>query len=82
VLGCYDDADAYFAHATAFNDRANAKFFAAATNLAWGEMFAERNAPGDTERARELLVKAKSAAATHGYGHVERRATQALQHLD
>jgi ATP/maltotriose-dependent transcriptional regulator MalT len=82
VLGRYDDADAYFAQAAAFNDRANAKFFAANTNLAWGEMLAERNAPGDTARARELLIKAKTAAVTHGYAIVERRATQLLGHLD
>ena len=46
VLGRYDEADAYFAQAAAFNDRAGAKFFAARTNLSWGKMLAERNAPG------------------------------------
>jgi hypothetical protein len=35
VLGRYDEADTYFAHAAAFNDRASAKFFAARTNLSW-----------------------------------------------
>ena len=82
VLGRYDEADAYFAHAAAFNDRANAKFFAARTNLSWGKMLAERDAPGDTERARDLLTKAHAAAAAHGYANIERRAAEALQHLD
>ena len=82
VLGRYDEADAYFARAAAFNDRADAKFFAARTNLWWGKMLAERNAPGDTERARDLLTKAHAAAAAHGYANVERRAAEALQHLD
>ncbi len=82
VLGRYDEADAYFAHAAAFNDRANAKFFAARTNLSWGKMLAERDAPGDNERARDLLTKAHTAAAAHGYANVERRAAEALQHLD
>jgi class 3 adenylate cyclase/tetratricopeptide (TPR) repeat protein len=82
VLGRYDDADAYFTRAAAFNERANAKFFAARTHLSWGKMLAERNAPGDAERARELLIKAQTAAAAHGYAKVERRAAEALQHLD
>jgi hypothetical protein len=45
-------------------------------------MLAERNAPGDAERARDLLAKAQTAAAAHGYANIERRATEALQHLD
>ena len=72
VLGRYDEADAYFAHAAEFNDRADAKFFAARTNLSWGKMLAERNAPGDAERARDLLTKAHAAAAAHGYASIER----------
>ena len=82
VLGRYDEADAYFAQAAAFNDRVDAKFFAARTNLSWGKMLAERDAPGDTERARDLLTKAHTAAAAHGYANIERRAAEALQHLD
>ena len=75
VLGRYDEADAYFAQSAAFSDRVGAKFFAARTDLLWGRMLAERRAPGDTEKARELLTKAQSAAAAHGYGNVERRAS-------
>jgi tetratricopeptide (TPR) repeat protein len=82
VLGRYDEADRYFTQAAAFNDRANAKFFAARTHLSWGKMRAVRDAPGDSEMARELLTKAHSAAAAHGYKNVERRAAEALRHLD
>ncbi len=82
VLGRYDEADVYFTQAAAFNDRAHAKFFAARTNLSWAKMLAERGAPGDTETARELLTKAHTAAATHGYANVARRAANALQSLD
>jgi hypothetical protein len=82
VLGRHDDADAYFTQAAAFNDRANAKFFAARTNLSWGKMLAERRAPGDIEKARDLLTKAQTAAAAHGYANVEQRAAAALQHVD
>ena len=82
VLGRYDEADAYFAKSAALNDRMGAKFYAASTDLSWGKMLAERQAPGDTDKARKLLTKAHSAAATHGYANVERRAAEALQHLD
>jgi hypothetical protein len=82
VLGRYDEADAYFVQAAAFNERASARFFAASTNLLWGKLLAERLGPGDTERAHDLLTRARTAAAAHGYANVERRAAEALQHLD
>jgi len=82
VLGRYDQADAYFAQAVVFSDRVGAKFFAARTHLSWGKMFAECRATGDTEKARDLLTKAHTAAAANGYGMVERRAADALQLLN
>jgi tetratricopeptide (TPR) repeat protein len=82
VLGRYDEADAYFSHAAAFNDRVGAKFFGARTNLWWGRMLAERAASGDVEKARDLLERARTAAAEHGYANVERRAAAALENLD
>ena len=81
VLGRYDEADAYFAHAAAYNDRAHAKAHDARNNLLWGSMLAERDAPGDNEHARDLFTKAQTAAANHGYANIERRAAEALQHL-
>jgi class 3 adenylate cyclase len=81
VLSRYDEADNYFAYAAAVNDRAGAKFFAARTDLRWGQMLSKRNAPGDAEAARVLLTKAHAIAAEHGYGNVERRAATALQVL-
>ena len=50
VLGRYDEADAYFTQAAAFNDRVGAKFFAARTNLSWGKMLAERKARATPRR--------------------------------
>jgi hypothetical protein len=79
ILGRYDEADAYFTHAAASSARAGASFFAARTDLSWGRMLAERGAPGDEAKARDLLNKAQSVATTSGYGNVERRATAALQ---
>ena len=81
VLGRYSDADVYFSQAAASCERADAKFFAARTNLSWGKMLAERGAPGDAEKARELLTKAQTAAEARGYSNVERRAARALQDL-
>lgn len=82
LLGRYDDADAYFAQAAAMSERLGAKFFGARSELWWGRMLVARDAPGDAERARELLTKAHTAAAAHGYAGVERRAAQALHDLD
>jgi class 3 adenylate cyclase/tetratricopeptide (TPR) repeat protein len=81
VLGRYDEADGYYAYAAASNDRANAKFFAARTSLSWGKMLAERNAPGDIEKARDLLSQANASSASNGYANVERRAAVALHGL-
>ena len=44
-------------------------------------MFAERNGPGDIEKARELLTKAHTNAAAYGYANVERHAALALRAL-
>ena len=78
VIGRYDEANAYFAQCSSFCDRVGAKFFAARTDLSWGRMLTERQAPGDIEKARDLLTKAHTGAATYGYGTVERRSADAL----
>ena len=82
VLGRYDEADAYFAHSVASSQRAGAKFFIAQTDVLWGRMLADRQAIGDTEKARDLLTKAHASAVAHGYGNVERHAAAVLQLLD
>ena len=82
VLGRYDDAENYFIEATDLNTRGGMKFAAAWTQLLWGRMRAVRSSPGDTERARELLTSAQTAAAAYGYANIERRATEALERLD
>jgi hypothetical protein len=82
VLGRYDEADAYFVSSASSSGRSNAKFFGARTDLLWGRMLAQRGGPGDIQKARNLLTKAHSSAATNGYGTVERRAATALHLLD
>jgi tetratricopeptide (TPR) repeat protein len=81
VLGHYDEADAYFAQSAAMCDRIGMKFYAARNDLWWGRMLAERRAPGDIEKARELLATALTVAAANGYGSVEQRAEAALNLL-
>ena len=81
-MGRYDEANAYFAQCSAFCGRAGAKFYASRTDLSWGRMLAERQAPELIEKARDLLTKGHTAAAAYGYGTVERRAAAALRALD
>ena len=64
------------------NDRMAAKFFGARNDLWWGEMLAERDGPGDSEAARELLARSAAAAISNGYAGIERQASAALQDLD
>lgn len=81
ILERYDDAERDFTYASAFNNRVGARFFAARTALLWGQMLAARGQATDFERARELVGRARSAAAIHGYGSIERRATATLEAL-
>jgi class 3 adenylate cyclase len=82
VLGRYGEADAFFSRSAGLSERMGAKFFTAQTELLWGRMLAERRAPGDIEKSRDLLTKARTIAATNGYASTERRAAAALQPLD
>jgi tetratricopeptide (TPR) repeat protein len=81
VLGRYGEAEAYFTRSADFCERAAARCFAAQTDLWWGTMLAERNAPGDAGRADELLSRAHASAVAHGYGSIEHDAAEALRRL-
>jgi hypothetical protein len=81
VIGRYEEANAFFARSSVLCDRVRVKFYAARTDLSWGRMLAERQAPGDIAKARDLLTTAHTAAVTHGYATVERRAADALRML-
>lgn len=79
LLGRWDEAEAQFSAAAELCARIGARFFAARTDLAWGEALLARGTPGDKQRAAELLSRARTAAAEHGYAGVERRATRSLE---
>jgi DNA-binding SARP family transcriptional activator len=82
VLGRYDEASDLFARSAAFCARTGAEFFACRTDLWWGATLLERGAPGDVEKARDLLAKARAAAAMHGYAFIERTAIHALRQVE
>jgi hypothetical protein len=81
VLGRYSEAESYFVHASAMSKRMGSKFFAAQTDLYWGRLLAERQAPGDTEKARDLLTRACAHGAAYGYTNIEGRARADLESL-
>jgi class 3 adenylate cyclase/tetratricopeptide (TPR) repeat protein len=81
VLGRYEEAEQYFAEATAINGRVGSAFFSARTELEWGRMLVARSAPGDLDRARELFERARATGADRGYGVVEQRAGRALAEM-
>jgi pentatricopeptide repeat protein len=79
ILERYDVADAYFAQSAGFCERFGISSFAAQTDLWWGKMLAERDAPGDGERAGELFSRAHASALARGYGAIEHDAAEALR---
>ena len=62
--------------------RMRAKFFAARTNLKWGEMLVGSGSHEHAGRARDLFVAALETARANGYAGVERRAVEALRLMD
>jgi len=81
TLGRYDDADAFHVQASDMTHRGGQQFWAAYADRWWGQMLAERNGPGDLDRARDLLLRAQTSAAVNGYAGIERRTTEALQRI-
>ena len=81
VMGRYDEAEEWFAHAVRMCDSMGARFFRAQTELLWGRLLVERDAPGDAEQARELLERACDVAIERGYGALRQRAEGTLSRL-
>ena len=63
VLGRYDEADAYFSQSAAMSERLGAKFFAARTDLWWGNVLARRNRPGDADAATARLSQSPTSGS-------------------
>jgi tetratricopeptide (TPR) repeat protein len=79
VLERYDAAESHFAEAIEMNERLQAPFHLARTQLEWARVLLERAKPG--ARARDLLESARSTANRYGCAQVERRANRLLEPL-
>jgi predicted ATPase len=81
LLGCHDEAEQHFEAAIAANDRMGARPWVARTQHEFAQMLLARDAPGDRERARELLAAALETSRTIGMvtlaARVERAGGQA-----
>jgi hypothetical protein len=78
VLGDLSGAEEHFVDAEMTHTRIGAPTWLARTRLEWARMLLGRRAPGDAERARELLAQALSTARELGLANVERRAVELL----
>jgi class 3 adenylate cyclase len=65
-LGRWDDAERHFTDALAMNERLGARPSIVRTRRAWAAMLLDRNAPGDRERARDLIAAGRSEAEQLG----------------
>ena len=81
ALGDTDAAGAHFADATAINDRMQAPFHGARTQLEWGTLLAAKETPQAAASARELVEGAHVVAVDHHCAQVERRAVRLLEAL-
>src|SRR5262249_14586153 len=66
TLGCYDQAAQHFDHALTGEARMGARPWRARTQHAYAEMLLARGAPGDREKALELVGEALAAANAIG----------------
>jgi DNA-binding SARP family transcriptional activator len=79
----HDDAAAeqWFEQALAMHEAMEAPFFISWTQVAWGELLADRNRPGDAKRARALADTALVVGTRLGFGYVERDARALLARM-
>ena len=82
ALGRYDDADSSFTQGDVMHQRLRSPMFIAEGRAHWAAMLANRNRPGDRERARELATGALTVATDGGYGYTAATARQVLDQLD
>ena len=82
TLDLHDEADEWFRQALAFHEAMEAPFFVALTQAAWADLLADRDRPGDTQRARALADAALLVATERGYGYVERDARSLLERTE
>ena len=81
VLGRFDDAESYLSEGTELTARGHLKYAEAHVELGWGRMLAARRRPGDPQRSREHLSRAKGLARDHDYAMVARKVEEELASL-
>jgi tetratricopeptide (TPR) repeat protein len=81
TLGRHDEADDWFAKALELHEAMHAPYFIAVTQAAWAGLLAERDQPGDRQRARALVADALTVAVDRGYGYVERDCRSVLTQI-
>ncbi len=77
VLGRYDEAEQHFQVALAANEQMGARPWFARTEHEYAQLLLARDAPGDRERARELLESALETARALGMTTLAARIEQA-----
>jgi tetratricopeptide (TPR) repeat protein len=65
-LGRWDDAERHFTDALEMNERFGARPCIVRTRRAWASMLLDRDAPGDRERARDLIAAGHAEAEQLG----------------
>lgn len=79
VRARFAEAEAHFVAAADVDARLAALTWLARTRLEWARMLLARRAPGDDQRARELLRQALTTARELGLANVERGAAGLLK---
>jgi DNA-binding SARP family transcriptional activator len=76
VLGRFDEAERLLTQGCAVHQNLCAPFFEARSHLELARMLGTRGAPGDVEQAHRRASLARDIARSHGFGAVERRASE------
>ena len=76
TLADYDRAERHFAAAADSEEQFGAPLFLARTHAAWARALLARGQPGDAERARPLLERARAAARSLGAEGIVQEAAQ------
>jgi len=82
LLGRWDDAERSFAEGDVLHRRLESPMLIADNHTHWAATLADRNAPGDRDRARTFAAGALDVAITGGYGNIEARVRRVLDQLD
>ena len=75
VLDRFDDAEAHFIEAMEINERMQAPYWIARTQLEHARMLLARSRPDDTSRATAFLDQVETTAAQYGFAALARHAS-------